>query len=423
MANITITNNDLSSVEHRDCRYQDETLNLSGAQTVAAGRILARDSVSLKLVNYVPGGAALKSTGDGTFNLDPGDAFVLDVDDVGNATVTFDANPSTVADTTVYTGGTSAVITDTTTYPVADQDGLTSIITVDGGAPQTVTFSGAHTTALQIAASMNDQLSGCSVVVAGGQVQITADSVGIDSTLAAAAGTGGLTWGAPVNGTGGLANQNGLTEIVTLTGGPFDGVAQTVTFSGVTTEVAQVAAQMAAQLDGCSVEVSGGQLLITHDGKGTGMDITIGTGTCALAWAASTAGTGDVVDIDAVTATEVKTRIEADTNATCTVSGDACVIKGTTELDFISGTALTKLGLSVETITANDNGTPKYVMGYQLAGSNGDNYIRAIASGEVRLDKLSIADGTTVTAAHTDQLKNYGIVAVDVSELQIQDNQ
>ena len=423
MANITITNNDLASVEHRDCRYQDETLNLSGAQTVAAGRILARDSVSLKLVNYVPGGAALKSTADGPFSLAAGDTVIVDVDDVGAATATFDAAAATIADTTTYTGGTSATITDTTTYPVADQDGLTSIITVDGGTPQTVTFSGAHTTAAAIAASMNDQLSGVAVAVVGGQVQITADSVGVDSTLAAAAGTGGLTWAAAVQGTGGLADQDTLTEIVTISGGPFDGVAQTVTFAGVTTEVEQVAAQMAAQLDGCSVEVSGGQLLITTDGQGTDFDITIGTGTCGLSWAASTSGTGDVGDISAVTATEFKTVVEADTTATVTVSGDAAVIKGTTELDFTGGTGLTKFGLSVETITANENGTPKAVMPYELSGSNGDNYIRAIVAGEVREDQLSIADGTTVTAAHTDLLRVYGITAVDTSELQIQDNQ
>ena len=119
MANITITNNDIGSVQHRNCRFQDETLNLSGAQTVAEGQILARDSVSAKLVNYVPGGAALKSTADGTFNLNPADAFVLDVDDVGNATVTFTAAAATIADTTTYTGGVAGTITDTTPYAVA----------------------------------------------------------------------------------------------------------------------------------------------------------------------------------------------------------------------------------------------------------------------------------------------------------------
>lgn len=98
--------------------------------------------------------------------------------------------------------GTAGSITDTTTYAVTDQDGLTSIVTVDGGAAQTVTFAGATTTALQVAAQMNDQLTGCSVVVTGGQVVITSDSTGLTSSVAVAAGTGDLTWGTAVAGTG-----------------------------------------------------------------------------------------------------------------------------------------------------------------------------------------------------------------------------
>ena len=122
---------------------------------------------------------------------------------------------------------TAATITDTTTYPVTDQDGLTSIITiVDGGVgsaagAQTVTFSGAHTTAAQIAASMNAQLVGCSVAVVGGQVKITTDAKGAGVTIAAAAGTGNLTWGTPVAGTGVItppANTRGSFRATTATG-------------------------------------------------------------------------------------------------------------------------------------------------------------------------------------------------------------
>jgi len=323
MANLTITNIDNAVVGMDGCTYADDTLNLSAAATVPAGRILARDSVSSKLVNFVPGGAAYKTTNDGPFNLDPGDAFVIDVNDVGNATVTFDA--------------AAATIVDTTTYPVADQDGLTSI--------------------------------------------------------------------------------------VTLTGGPFDGVAQTVTFSGAHTTAAAIAASMNAQLDGCSVDVSGGQVRITHDSKGTGMDIACAAGTGGLTWAASTAGTGDVAYIDAVTATEVKTVVEADTTASVNVSGSAAILTATSELDFISGTALAKLGLSVETISAQGNGTPVAVLGYELDGASGDNAVRYISGGNVRAEKLSCADGSTVSKVIKDQLRNYGIFPVNVTELGDQDNQ
>lgn len=97
--------------------------------------------------------------------------------------------------------GTAGSITDTTTYAVTDQDGLTCIVTVDGVA-QTVTFSGATTTALQVAAQLNDQLVGASAVVTGGQVVITSDSTGPNSSVAVAAGTGDLEWDDAVAGTG-----------------------------------------------------------------------------------------------------------------------------------------------------------------------------------------------------------------------------
>lgn len=57
MANITITNADVGAVEFADGKFLDETLTVGGALTVKAGTILARDSVSLKLVPFVVGGA------------------------------------------------------------------------------------------------------------------------------------------------------------------------------------------------------------------------------------------------------------------------------------------------------------------------------------------------------------------------------
>lgn len=430
MASLVITNNDVGSVVLANGEFDDETLTLSGAQTVVDGTILARDSVSLKLVPFVPGGSVIKATGDETFNLDPADAFIMDVDNVGNATTTFDAASATIADTTTYTGGTAASITDTTTYAVADQVGLTSIVTqtdaVNGTTVTTVTF-GTATTALEIAADFAEQVPHISAVVTGGQVVLATDEVGADCSISVAAGTGGLTWAAPVAGAGGLADQDGLTSIITLTGGPFTGVAQTVTFAAVSsvpvTELVQIAAQMAAQLDGCSVAISGGQLLITHDGAGTGMAIVAAAGTGALTWAAPTAGTGDVADIDAVTAAEVKTRIEADTTATVTLVGDAAVIKGLVELDFISGTALAKLGLSVETLTANQNGIPKAVLVDDFVGANGDNAIRPLLKGTVRSSRLVISDGSSLTVAIEDQLRDYSIIPIDTRQLADLDNQ
>ncbi len=56
MANLTITNNDVSNVIHSEIEQADGLLVFAGAGTVISGTILARDSVSLKYVIFVKGG-------------------------------------------------------------------------------------------------------------------------------------------------------------------------------------------------------------------------------------------------------------------------------------------------------------------------------------------------------------------------------
>ncbi len=53
---ITITNIDVGNVILENGRFQDELLTFTGAGTVFSGTILARDSVSKKLVPFVKGG-------------------------------------------------------------------------------------------------------------------------------------------------------------------------------------------------------------------------------------------------------------------------------------------------------------------------------------------------------------------------------
>ena len=62
MSNLTIENIDLGNVILSDGEFHDDLLTFSGAGTVASGTILARDSVSLKLVPFVKGGT---TTGNG----------------------------------------------------------------------------------------------------------------------------------------------------------------------------------------------------------------------------------------------------------------------------------------------------------------------------------------------------------------------
>lgn len=116
---------------------------------------------------------------------------------------------------TVSVDGTAASITDTTSYAVADQDGLSLIITVlhadrptlNLGA-QTVTFPASTTTALLVAAAINNQAKQISATVTGGQVVVTTDDVGEDVSIAITVpGTSPstLTWDTPVDGTGSYA--------------------------------------------------------------------------------------------------------------------------------------------------------------------------------------------------------------------------
>ena len=53
---MTVTNNDLGGVVLESGQFRDDLLTVGGAVTVLEGTILARDSVSLKLVPYVKGG-------------------------------------------------------------------------------------------------------------------------------------------------------------------------------------------------------------------------------------------------------------------------------------------------------------------------------------------------------------------------------
>ena len=70
---------------------------------------------------------------------------------------------------------------------------------------------------------------------------------------------------------------------------------------------------------------------------------------------------------------------------------------------------------------------PLAVLTYEIVATGaGDLPLRAMVSGEVRKERLIIdADGddSNIDAAVIDQLRHYGIVAINVSELNILDNQ
>lgn len=86
-----------------------------------------------------------------------------------------------------------------------------------------------------------------------------------------------------------------------------------------------------------------------------------------------------------------------------------------------------KFVLFVKGGSTNQNGIPKAILTYPVTSTGaGDVPVRVAVSGKFRKERLIIdADGTgaNVDAAVLDQLRDYGLVPVDVTELNIVDNQ
>jgi len=107
--------------------------------------------------------------------------------------------------------GSQGNVLDSTTYPCADQTGLTEKVTIDDGEEQTVTF-GTCTTLAHVVAQMSAQLVDCKEESSGGQVKITSNTRGSDSSkVVIGTGSCALTWGTPVDGT--TANNGGVLTL------------------------------------------------------------------------------------------------------------------------------------------------------------------------------------------------------------------
>lgn len=76
--------------------------------------------------------------------------------------------------------------------------------------------------------------------------------------------------------------------------------------------------------------------------------------------------------------------------------------------------------------STNENGIPKAVITYTVAATGAGNIpVRVLVSGVVNRNRLVIhgdGDGSNVTDAVADQLRDYGIVAQKVSQLGRYDN-
>jgi len=150
---------------------------------------------------------------------------------------------------------------------------------------------------------------------------------------------------------------------------------QTVEFVGTAQTLTDAMDEMNTQLTGLQVFDNGsGQIRVRNDIRGTSGTVSAPSGTSDITWAAPTAPTGNVANIDLVTTAEVQTIVEGATTpaVTVTLNGDgSCTVTSPTtgtasELDFQS--ALTPLGISVEVINGTAAGatysTLKFWAGY-----------------------------------------------------------
>ena len=100
---------------------------------------------------------------------------------------------------------------------------------------------------------------------------------------------------------------------------------------------------------------------------------------------------------------------------------------------ILAGTILARDSVSLKMVpyvkggVTNENGIPKEVIVYEVVATGaGDIPIRGAIAGSYRLPKLVIdadGDASNIDSAVVDQLRNYGLVPIDVQELFIPDNQ
>jgi hypothetical protein len=178
------------------------------------------------------------SSNAATFELAAGDTLTVDPDGGGAQTATFDA--------------TAGYLDTDDTYPCADQTGKTLLLSVNSGSTQTCTF-GTATTVAELAADINEQISGVKAYDATGELRVESDQEGTGSTIAiVAGGTNTLVWDTPVAGTGDVADISAVTA-------------------------AEANTLIEADITGATVTIeTGGYITIVSDTTGTGSSVQMG---------------------------------------------------------------------------------------------------------------------------------------------------
>ncbi len=198
----------------------------------------------------------------------------------------------------------------------------------------------------------------------------------------------------------------GETILLEMNGGD----AQIITFTSGAQSIAQVIDEINPQLLGGYADDNGGELRITSDLYGTDSEINItgGTalGTLGLSIADTQDATSDVANIDAVTAAEVETIVEADTTALVVVSGNDVTIQsaavGSAHSIQITATGEleTVIGLDTSVHSGSDSGASNMGTAYgKYEGAYANSLsvvIAAATSGDSDEFNLSVTKNSVV---------------------------
>lgn len=216
-----------------------------------------------------------------------------------------------------------------------------------------------------------------------------------------------VTWDAAAASRESAAETFDLANNDTLTVSIDGGAVQTITFTtamfvdidAATAE--EVAAAINGQLAGARATVTSGgtKVTITSDKKGTdsGVNVTGGTANAALAFTTgNTAGTGDVADIDAVTAAEVASRINADTTG-CTAVVEAGAVRITSDTTGGASSVQVKASSTADDELGFDNATHEGIASGAVATLTVDGKYDGAYGNDLT---IKIADATDGDEAH-----------------------
>lgn len=159
---------------------------------------------------------------------------------------------------TATVAAAAATDTDVVGYPIAPLVAQTMGVKINGGVEQTVTAAGGETTALNVAALLNGQLTGCSVGVLGGQVVITTDRQGTGASIE-------------------ISTPGTLNAILLFPVGPVTGTGNVANVSLVT--VAELKTMIELVFGNITVTSTGGLVTITRDTVGSGFSFQVQGGT------------------------------------------------------------------------------------------------------------------------------------------------